>query len=154
MRGGLLSDTPASAFAGLGIILVASAAFGLRQEAMGRLMKMFRPFKFRKKQQREAFESFAVDLGMSNPSVSIEEVLERYINKYNLAVRHHPDEPTKVIMARTKLQILEESSFSRPGECRDPAFQNYLFGLRALVHAYNTMSPEVRKLMEQKEEAG
>jgi hypothetical protein len=152
--GNLLSDKPVSAFAGLGIILVALAAFGLQQEEMDRLMKMFGPFKFKKKQKREPFESFAMDLSMANPSISIEEVLERYIKKYNLALRHHLDEPTKVTMARTKLQILEESSFSGPGECPDPAFQNYLLGLWALVHAYNTMSPEARKLMKQKEESG
>jgi hypothetical protein len=152
--GSLLSDKPVSAFAGLGIILASLMAFGLRPEKVDRLNKVVGPFKFKKKQQRQPFESFAMDLSMANPSISIEEVLEQYIKKYNLAVPHHPDEPTKATMARTKLQILEESSFSGPRECPDPTFQNYLFGLRALVHAYNTMSPEARKLMKQKEETG
>jgi hypothetical protein len=152
--GSLLSDKPVSAFAGLGIILAALAAFGLRAEEVDRLIKMFGPFKFKKKQQREPFESFAMDLSMANPSISIEEVLERYIKKYNLAVRHRLDETTKETMIRTKLQILEESSFSARGEWPDPAFQNYLSGLRAIVHLYNTMSPQARRLMKQREEAG
>jgi len=95
-----------------------------------------------------------MELSTTNPSISIEEVLEQYIEKYNLAEPLHLDEPRKATIARTKLRILEESSFSDPKNCLDPAFQNYLLGLRSLVQMYDTMSPEVRRLMKRREETG
>jgi hypothetical protein len=102
--------------------------------------------------QREPFESYMMQCITANPSISIEEVLEQYIKKHDLAVPHHLDEPAKATAARTKLQILEESSLAK--DCDDPQFQNYLNGLRSLVQMFDAMSPEARKLMKEREERG
>jgi hypothetical protein len=88
----------------------------------------------------------------ANPSISVEEVLEQYIKKHDLAVPQHLDEPAKATAARTKLQVLEESSLAK--DCDDPQFQNYLLHLRTLVLSFDKMSPEARKLMKEREERG
>jgi len=102
--------------------------------------------------QREPFESYMMQCITANPSISIEEVLEQYIKKHDLAVPQHLDEPAKATAARTKLQILEESSLAKDRD--DPQFQNYLNGLRFLVQMVDAMSPEARKLMKEREERG
>jgi hypothetical protein len=112
---------------------------------------MFNFFKSKRKTQPEDFESFMMNEGLTNPTINIEDVLEKYIAKYNLSIRKFPDEPDKAVTARTKLQILEGSIFADPKDCPDPQFQNYLQGLRSLVQVHDTMSPELRKRMKEKE---
>lgn len=101
-------------------------------------------------QQRESLESFMVERIRTNPLISIEALLEEYIEKHNLAVRHYVDEPKHETSARTILQVLEESSLVE--ECNDPQFMKYLSGLRYLVQMYDTLLPQARKLMKERED--
>lgn len=112
---------------------------------------MFGFLRRKRKLQRENFESFLSDCCMQNPSLNLEEALNQYVQKYDLAVRHSLDEPTVVSDARTKLHILEESIFSDPENLPDKQFQDYLASLQETVRMFDSLPPEVLKHMKEKE---
>ncbi len=53
---------------------------------------MFGLFKSKRGRHREPFETYMMECIREDSSISVEEVLEQYIQKYDLAVRHHLDE--------------------------------------------------------------
>lgn len=102
--------------------------------------------------KKEPFESFFMELTQEEPSISLEEILNRYIKKYRLAVRYSLDEPVMITTARTKLHILEESDFVNPMYFTpDEKFQNYLETLRRTVEMFDSLPPEVSKRIKEKE---
>ncbi len=106
---------------------------------------MFGFLRFRRKRARESFRTFLLDRVSANPTVSIEEVLDDYIRRCGLAVRHSLSEPQAATGLRTRLHILEELLHDHPECGKDPDFQKYLSHLRMLVETLDTMPPEVWK---------
>ena len=112
-------------------------------------------FKFWKtKKKRVLFEHFLLVKGQQNPSISLEQVLNQYIQEYDLAVRHSIDEPQEITSARTKLSIMEDSIFANPANHSDQQIIQYIESLRVLVEAYNSLPPQALKIMKEKEISG
>lgn len=108
----------------------------------------------RKKAERESFESFMMSESLQNPALSLEDALDLYIEKYQLAIRHSLDEPKMVTEKRTKLKILEDSLFSDPKNCNNPQFNQYIANLRVFVETFNSLSPEALKAIKKREGKG
>lgn len=94
---------------------------------------MFRIFRRKPRPERPDFESFLLEQSMQNPRISLEDMLADYIARYRLIVRKSLDEPDSISAARTRLQILEETSFADPTLCPDAQVQGYIAALRAQV---------------------
>ncbi len=88
---------------------------------------------------------------LSNPSVSLEEVLDLYIRKYSLRVSRSLNEPFVVTDKRTKLQILEESAFANPTISEGADIRAYIQTLRGLVAMFDQLAPETLAAMKEKE---
>lgn len=96
------------------------------------------------------FESWWMDYGIQNPHESLDSMMDRSIQQFDILVRHEIDEPRKVSLVRTKLDILEKSLLSIPDLASDPAIQNYAMGLRASTQMWDAMSPETREAYRKK----
>jgi len=116
---------------------------------------MFGFLKGRRKREREAFDVFVLEKTREDPSISLEDVLNQYIKKYVLAVRHRLDEPATVTAARTKLHILEECiSEEDPEKClyADEKLLHYLKTLRETVKMFDSLPRDVLKRMKEREQ--
>lgn len=94
---------------------------------------MFRIFRRKPRSERPDFESFLLQQSMQDPRISLEDTLADYIARYGLIVRNSLGEPDSISAARTRLQILEETSFGDPTLCPDDKVQGYIAALRAQV---------------------
>lgn len=111
---------------------------------------MFRIFR-RSRSERPEFESFLLEQSMQTPRISLEDTLADYIDRYRLLVRKSLDEPDSISAARTRLQILEETSFADPTLCRDEMARDYIAALRAQVATGDDGSPELFAVMRARE---
>jgi hypothetical protein len=93
------------------------------------------------------FESWMLEQTLANPSVSLGDLLDRYIAQYNISIRATLDEPPSITTARTKLQLMETTVFADPQHCPDPQLHVFLDSLRMVVTTYDTASPELREAM-------
>jgi hypothetical protein len=109
------------------------------------------------RQERKPFFLFMFDRIDSNPSVSMDEVVEAYVTRYGLAVPRHPDEPAILTMNRAKLQVLEEFVVQHPNYNKEANFERYLTGLRLWVPTMDEVMPDLLKnpdILKQMKERG
>jgi hypothetical protein len=112
---------------------------------------MFRIFWRKPRAERPDFGSFLLDQAGQNRHISLEDTLADYIVRYGLVVRKSLDEPDSISAARTRLQILEETSFADPTLCHNPHVKGYIAALRAQVAVGDEGSPELFALMRARE---
>jgi hypothetical protein len=105
---------------------------------------MFGFFQSRTRGQGDPFDAFLSGRLSANPSVSIEEVLAQYAQKYDLAAREHLDEPQYMTDLRTQLRllrVLEGFVRDHPDRGHEPRFQKCLAELRGFVGNLAPASP-------------
>ncbi|HVF71003.1 MAG TPA: hypothetical protein VM940_05285 [Chthoniobacterales bacterium] len=112
---------------------------------------MFRLFRRKPPPERPDFESFLMEQSMQTPRRSLEDVLADYIARYSLVVRKSLDEPHSISAVRTRLQILEETSFADPALCPDEQVQGYIAALRAQVTMGDELHPDILAAMRARE---
>ena len=101
--------------------------------------------------ERPLFESWMLEQTLANPTVSLGDLLDRYIARYNVSVRATLDEPASITAARTKLQLMEATVFADPKHCPDPKLHAFLDSLRMVVTTYDTATPELREAMRRRQ---
>lgn len=99
------------------------------------------------KQERELFQSFLFHETINNPSLNLDDALNLYIEKHSLMIRTCLDEPENVSVIRTKLQIMEEMVSAEPDFGQNSQITEYVANLRRAVDAFNSLTPECLKHM-------
>jgi hypothetical protein len=97
--------------------------------------------------ERPLLDTWMAEQTLANPTISLDELLNRYIAKYNVCVRATLDEPAFVTAARTKLQLMETTVFANPEHSPDPQLEAFVAGLHFIVITYDSASPEMREAL-------
>lgn len=97
------------------------------------------------------FESWAMEKSLRNPNSNLEDLLTEYIRENNIIIRHDLDEPERISLARTKIQIIEQSVFGDPKNMTDDSVSNYLMGLRFTVQSYEMLPAEGKEIYKKRQ---
>lgn len=95
------------------------------------------------------FDEFGQEQAKKHPHLGLEDMLNLYIILYDLLLRHDPNEPLVVSMARTKEAIISCSTL--PQRLKDDQqFQGYVTYLHFAARQWQDLPPELKKEMKAK----
>lgn len=86
------------------------------------------------------FNDWAFKKNQRKPSLSIEELFNEYIDSYDVLTRKTVDEPQKVSLARTKLNLINKYSIDKVFKGNNN-YEAYKMSLITFVEYYDRLSP-------------
>jgi hypothetical protein len=107
--------------------------------------------RFSTSKERPSLDDWIMDQTLANPHANLGELLDRYIEQYDVSVRATLDEPRSVSDARTKLQLLESSVFGDTDSYPNPQLQAYKMFAETIIMAYDEADEETRELLRERE---
>lgn len=107
--------------------------------------------RFSASKERPSFDDWIMDQTLANPRASVGDLLDRFIEQYDVSVRATLDEPRSVSNARTNLQLLQSSVFGDTDSYPNPKLQAYKMGLETIIMGYDEADEEIRELLRDRE---